>query len=52
MPPIRAKTADEITSTMLAYRAGEGSPTVMDRIAKGFTDEEIRAISAWIVSQR
>jgi len=25
---------------------------VMDRIAKGFTDEEIQAIAAWYATQR
>jgi sulfide dehydrogenase cytochrome subunit len=52
MPPIRVKSADEIVASMLAYRNGEGAPTVMDRIAKGFSEEEIRAIAAWIVAQR
>jgi len=52
MPPIAAKSADEIAATMLEYRSGQGSPTVMDRIAKGFTEREIRDIAAWIVQQR
>jgi cytochrome subunit of sulfide dehydrogenase len=52
MPPIRAKSADEIVAGMLAYRNGEGAPTVMDRISKGFSEEEIRAIAAWIIAQR
>ena len=52
MPPIRAKSADEIVAGMLAYRNGEGAPTVMDRIAKGFTDEETRAIALWLSQQR
>ncbi|UEM02574.1 c-type cytochrome [Skermanella rosea] len=52
IPPILSKSADEIAAAMLAYRAGEGGPTVMDRISKGFTEEEIRAIAAWIASRR
>jgi cytochrome c553 len=36
---------------MQAYRAGERVPTVMDRIAKGFTDDEIRAIADWLASR-
>jgi sulfide dehydrogenase cytochrome subunit len=52
MPAITAKSADEIAATMLEYRAGQGSPTVMNRIAKGFTEQEIRDIAAWIVQQR
>jgi cytochrome c553 len=32
---------------MLAFRAGQKPASVMDRIAKGFSDEEIKAIAAW-----
>ena len=35
---------------MQAFRAGERPATVMDRIAKGFTDEETRAIAAWLAA--
>lgn len=31
----------------MQFRTGERAATVMDRIAKGFTDEEIRAIAEW-----
>jgi cytochrome c553 len=37
---------------MLEYRAGQGSPTVMDRISRGFTEQEIRDIASWIVQPR
>jgi cytochrome c553 len=50
VPQIAGRPADEIASAMLAFRAGEGSPTVMDRIARGFTEEEIRAIAAWFAA--
>jgi sulfide dehydrogenase cytochrome subunit len=36
---------------MQAFRTGARPATVMDRIAKGFTDEEIRAIAAWVGQQ-
>jgi cytochrome subunit of sulfide dehydrogenase len=52
IPAIKAKSADEIAAAMLEYRAGQGSPTVMDRISRGFTEKEIRDIAAWIVQQR
>ena len=32
---------------MDAFRAGTAPATVMDRIAKGFTHDETRAIAAW-----
>jgi cytochrome subunit of sulfide dehydrogenase len=37
---------------MADFRGGKRSPTVMDRIAKGFTDDETRAIAAWFAAQR
>ena len=52
IPAIKAKSADEIAAAMLEYRAGQGSPTVMDRIFRGFTEKEIRDIASWIVQQR
>jgi sulfide dehydrogenase cytochrome subunit len=42
----------QIVSTMQAFRSGQRSATVMDRIAKGFSDEEVQAIAAWFGSQR
>jgi sulfide dehydrogenase cytochrome subunit len=33
---------------MQAFRTGEREATVTDRIAKGFTDEEARAIAVWV----
>jgi cytochrome subunit of sulfide dehydrogenase len=52
IPAIKAKSADEIAAAMLEYRAGQGAPTVMDRISRGFTEQEIRDIASWIVQQR
>ena len=34
------------------FRSGQRTGTVMDRISKGFTDEEIKAIAAWYAAQR
>jgi len=41
-----------IVKAMQEFRAGQRPGTVMDRIAKGFTDEEIQAIAAWYAAQR
>jgi sulfide dehydrogenase cytochrome subunit len=49
--PIRGRPAAEIADAMRAYAAGERHPTVMNRIAKGFTEDEIQAIAAWISAQ-
>ena len=41
-----------IVKAMQDFRSGQRTGTVMDRIAKGFTDEEIQAIAAWYAAQR
>ena len=46
-----ARRRTHIVAAMQEYRTGRRSATVMDRIAKGFSDEETRAIAAWIAHQ-
>jgi cytochrome c553 len=45
--PLSSLTAEQIHTAMQAFRSGSRASTVMDRIAKGFTDEEVRAIAQW-----
>jgi sulfide dehydrogenase cytochrome subunit len=49
---LRGRSPDEIVVAMQAFRTGQLPATVMDRIAKGFTDEETRAIASWVSRQR
>jgi sulfide dehydrogenase cytochrome subunit len=37
----------ELIAAMAAFRTGERPATVMGRIAKGFSDAEVRAIADW-----
>ncbi len=41
-----------MVAAMHAYRGGQLPATVMDRIAKGFSDDAITALAAWFVMQR
>jgi cytochrome c553 len=52
VPPLAGQDADAILAAMQAYRSGQRPATVMDRIAKGFSDDEIKAIAAWFGPQR
>ena len=45
------RPAADIVAAMKAFRSGQAPAIVMDRIAKGFTDEEIQAIAAWYAEQ-
>ncbi|HMH51017.1 MAG TPA: hypothetical protein VK548_12350 [Candidatus Acidoferrum sp.] len=53
-PVVRLNGLDRaaIVKAMQDFRSGQRTGTVMDRIAKGFTDEEIQAIAAWYAAQR
>ena len=52
IPKIRGLPEAVILQAMQTFRAGQRSATVMDRIAKGFTDEEIKQLAAYFSSQR
>ncbi len=41
-----------IVRALLEFRSGQRPATVMDRIAKGFTDDEIQALAAWFATQQ
>lgn len=46
------RDAAQIAAAMQEFRTGQRPATVMDRIAKGFTEDEIRAIAAWFAVQK
>ena len=52
VPPLAGRPAADIAKEMIAYKSGERKGTIMDRIAKGFSDEEIQAIAAWYATQK
>lgn len=51
VPRLTGRSAGDIVAAMKAFRSGERSGTVMGRIAKGFTDDEMQAIAAWYAAQ-
>jgi len=52
VPTLAGRDAGDIVAAMEAFRNGQKAATVMDRIAKGFTAEEVQAIAAWYAAQR
>jgi sulfide dehydrogenase cytochrome subunit len=46
------RTPADIVTAVQAFRSGQRPATVMDRIAKGFTDDEIKAIADWYGAQK
>ncbi len=47
MPSIQGKPASYIELQLLAFRDGRKKGTVMNRIAKGFDSDEIKALSRY-----
>jgi len=52
VPRLMGRDSAQLQDAMQAFRAGRRPATVMDRIAKGFSDDEIKAIAAWFAAQR
>jgi cytochrome subunit of sulfide dehydrogenase len=52
VPRLAGRSAADIIAQMQAFKTGQKQATVMDRIAKGFTDDEIRAIAEWYAQQK
>jgi cytochrome c553 len=52
VPRLVGLEREAIVKAMQEFRSGVKAATVMDRIAKGFTDAEIQAIAAWYAAQR
>jgi len=52
MPLLRGRSADELTGMMLEFRSNQRYSTVMGRLVRGLTEEEIRAVSAYLATLR
>jgi cytochrome c553 len=52
VPRLFGRKADELATAMLEFKSGKRPNTVMGRLAKGFSDEEIGAMSAWFAAQK
>jgi sulfide dehydrogenase cytochrome subunit len=52
VPRLNGRDAAQTVAAMTEFRTGKRSATVMDRIAKGFTDDETKAIAAWFAAQK
>jgi cytochrome subunit of sulfide dehydrogenase len=46
------RNPSDIITAVQAFRSGQRPATVMDRISKGFTDDEMKAIADWYGAQK
>src|SRR5262245_54172724 len=52
VPRLIGRNPADITAAMQAFKSGQLPSTVMDRIAQGFSEDEIKAIVAWYGAQK
>ena len=52
VPRLIGRNPADIGTAMQAFKSGQLPSTVMDRIAKGFSDDEVKAIAAWYGAQK
>jgi sulfide dehydrogenase cytochrome subunit len=51
MPPLAGVSAERLSTLLSAYKSGAQTGTIMQQIAKGYTDEQIRLIAAFFAAQ-
>jgi sulfide dehydrogenase cytochrome subunit len=52
VPRLVGRNPPDIEAAMAAFRAGQRPAAVMDRIARGFSGDEVKAIAAWYGAQK
>jgi cytochrome c553 len=52
VPRLVGRKEAELVAAMARFKSGQSPATVMDRIARGFSDDEIKAIAAWYGAQK
>jgi cytochrome subunit of sulfide dehydrogenase len=52
VPRLIGRDATQIIAAMAEFRTGARPATVMDRIAKGYSEDEVKDIAAWFAAQK
>jgi len=52
VPRLNGRNPADIVTAMQAFKSGQLPSTVMDRIAKGYSEDEVKAIAAWYGAQK
>lgn len=52
IPAIYGRDPAAVLAIMTGFRDGTRPATVMNRIAKGFSEDELQAIAAWLATQK
>jgi cytochrome c553 len=52
LPALAGQSKDALASSMKAFKAGTRPSTIMQQLAKGYTDEQIESIAAYFAAQK
>lgn len=52
IPPLAGKSERLLLLALTEYKSGASSGTVMNRIARGYSDEELARLAAWFAGRR
>jgi cytochrome c553 len=52
MKPLAGVAAEKIVAAMNDFKSGAMPATIMHQIAKGYTDEQIRLVAAYLAAQK
>lgn len=47
IPPLKGRDVNYMTEALLAYKDGSRPGSIMPRIAKGYTEEELKAVAEY-----
>lgn len=52
MQRLVGRNPDDIVAAMQAFKSGQRTSITMERIAKGFSEDEVKAIAGWYGAQK
>lgn len=52
MTPLAGKNKEDMLSKLLGYKSGATPSTIMQQLAKGYSDEQLAAIVGWFAQQK
>jgi cytochrome c553 len=52
LPSLAGKSRDEIVRAMQEFKSGARPATIMNQLAKGYSEEQIEALAGWFAAQK
>ena len=52
LPSLAGKPREEMVRAMQEFKSGARPATIMNQLAKGYTDEQVEALAGWFAAQK